>query len=534
MDKLLEFFETLFLYIIYPRTEDRDRRLELRRIWRELRYMKLDYIDQHGKKVVSEYASKQYSLYKLISTLRKTLQLPAQRQELLQETNLLEYLVLQQCDPQVRRGLNGFSYESLLDRIKHASDRGAAWKSVEREWVEIVSHISDLAQHKLNNDFFQLELMYGLMEFDFVSLFKLFDSSFIENQTQQIPRFGDVSAILLDQYLLDFYFITAYLRVTPNLRMLLINLFEYYNEDESIPLSAVRESIDYIELLFENELSESTHHSLIQLSQQDPTYEPETASVSHNYVEEVQKKLIKRYENSRDLVKRELAEVELKDSIGDLLSGHDLVELQGYTRDNEELFLDLGLNGFLYTLPLQVVKTFYLSVFSKGLLGSLRKIYEDGNYENRDFQQGYDEALRQFSAVANRIDHFETQLQQQNGTSLEGMQKMARFGGSSLQNFEVIETFLNDVNRKAEKILDCTGKSAEELHRRIGAIIGDHRSANPKFISNIRVIGGDRNRDILMRVEQAYQGLGLLLKIMRSYTVIGEVPLSDATRERSA
>ena len=124
MDKLLEFFETLFLYIIYPRTEDRDRRLELRRIWRELRYMKLDYIDQHGKKVVSEYASKQYSLYKLISTLRKTLQLPAQRQELLQETNLLEYLVLQQCDPQVRRGLNGFSYESLLDRIKHASDRG--------------------------------------------------------------------------------------------------------------------------------------------------------------------------------------------------------------------------------------------------------------------------------------------------------------------------------------------------------------------------------------------------------------------------
>lgn len=520
--------------MIYPKTEDRDRRLELRRIWRELRYMKLDYIDQHGKKVVSEYASKQFSLYKIIGTLRKTLQLPAQRQELLQESDLLEYLVLHQCDPQVRRGLNGFSYESLLDRVTHASDRHAVWKSVEREWVEIVRQISGLAQQKLNNDLFQLELLYGLMEFDFVSLFKLFDSSFIEGQTQQIPRFSDVSGTLLEQYLLDFYFITAHLRVTPNLRMLLINLFEYYNEEESGPLSAVRESIDYIELLFENELSESTHRSLIQLNQQDPDYEPEAASVSHNYVEEVQAKLRKRYENSRDRVKRELAEAELKGSIGDLLSGHALVDLHGYSRDNEELFLDLGLNGFLYTLPLQVVKTYYLSIFSKGLLGSLRKIYEDGNYEDREFQQGYGEALRQFSAVTNRIDHFETQLQQQRGVSIESMLKMARLGGSSMQNFEVIESYLQDVNRKAVRILDCIGKSAEELHRRIGAIIGDHRSAHPRFISNVRIIGGDRNRDILMRVDQAYHELGLLLKIMRGYTVIGEVPLSNTTRERSA
>jgi hypothetical protein len=421
-----------------------------------------------------------------------------------------------------------------LDRIKHAPDRDAAWKSIERDWVEIVSHISGLAQQKLNNDLLQLELLYGLMEFDFVTLFKLFDSSFVEGQSQQIPRFSDVSAALLEQYLLDFYFITAHLRVTPNLRMLLINLFEYYNEGEASPLSAVRESIDYVELLFENELSESTHRSLIQLSQQDPDYEPEAASVRHNYVEEVQIRLRKRFENSRDLVKRELAEVQLKDSIGDLLSGHALVDLHGYTRDNEELFLDLGLNGFLYTLPLQVVKTYYLSIFSKGLLGSLRKIYEDGNYENSEFQQGYGEALRQFSAVASRIDHFETQLQQQSGASMESMLKMARLGGSSLQNFEVIESFLNDVNRKAVKILDCTGKSAEELHRRIGAIIGDHRSANPNFVSNIRVIGGDRNRDILMRMDQAYQELGLLLKIMRSYTVIGEVPVLDTARERSA
>ncbi|MFO7730227.1 MAG: hypothetical protein R6V86_05635, partial [Spirochaetia bacterium] len=154
--------------------------------------------------------------------------------------------------------------------------------------------------------------------------------------------------------------------------------------------------------------------------------------------------------------------------------------------------------------------------------------------ENSEFQKGYGEALRQFSAVAGRIEHFETQLQQQSGASMDSMMKMARLGGSSVQNFEVIETFLNDMNRKAVRILDYTGKSAEELHRRIGAIIGDHRSAHPKFLSNIRIIGGDRNRDILMRVDQAYHELGLLLKIMRSYTVIGEVPLTNTTRERSA
>lgn len=534
MDKLIEIIETLFLYILYPSSEERARQLDLRKIWKELRYLKLGYTDLHGKKIFSSYASKLYALYKLVCTLRSTLQLPARRQELLQESDLLEYLVLQQLEPQVRRQLNSFSYEFLLERITHAVDQEAAWKAVHREWTEFTRRISELQHRKFGNDLYQLELLYGLLEFDFVSLLKVFDPTFVKEQSQQIPRFTDVAADLVDQYLLDFYYIAARLRINSNVRMVLNSLDSYYNDDSEEKTTSIRESLDYIELLFENELSESTLRSLIQLIHQDPEFEPEASCNTHDYITEVHSKLSKRFESSRDRVKRELTDSSLKGRIDELLTEHSLIGLYGYTRDNEEVFHQLGLSGFLYILPLEVLKTYYQLVFSKGALGSLRKVHEDGYYEASEFQQALGEAIRRFTDVSRQLEQFEAQLLNKNGVSIDSIVEMARLNGNSIKNFEVIEKYVNEINRQAVKILEYAGNSAEDLHRRIGAVIGDHRASKPRFITNIRVIGGDRNRDILQRIGDAYHGLENLLKIIRSYTVIGEIQTQEHKKEKSA
>ena len=100
---------------------------------------------------------------------------------------------------------------------------------------------------------------------------------------------------------------------------------------------------------------------------------------------------------------------------------------------------------------------------------------------------------------------------------------MARTNGSAVQNFEVIEKFLREINRTAVTILQQAGKAAEELHRKIGAVVGDHRSTKPKFITNIRVIGGDRNGDIIIRLQQAYRDMEVFLRIVRAYAVIDDI-----------
>lgn len=523
MDKIIEFFETILLYVLYPKAEDRARQYELRRIWRELRYLKLGYTDMHGKRVFSSYASKLYSLYKLVATLRKTLQLPSRRQELLQEADLIEYLVLHQLEPQTRRQLNGFSYDALMDRIKHSSNQAVAWKAVEREWLEFSRQLSELKSRKLSEDLFQLELLYALMEFDFESLLKVFDPAIVKDYPQQVPKFTDVASSVVDQYLRDFYFIIARFKVTPNTRGLLSHLFEYYHEEDAEQITALRESIDYIELLFENELSESTLRALLQLIHQDPELHPETATCSRDYVEQVHTRLSKRFANNRERVKRDLTEARMLQTAEELLAGYPLEELYGYVREYEEPLHQLGLSGFLYTLPLRALKSYCKSVFSKGLLGSLRKVQEDGFYEDGDFQRSFGDSIRHFADVINKIDLFESRLQKQNGLSVEHILDMARTSGRSLQNFEIIEKFLQDVNRAAVKILQAAGKAAEELHRKLGAVIGDHRSTKPKFITNIRVIGGDRNRDIILRLQQAYQDLEVILRLVRAYTVIDDI-----------
>ena len=523
MDKLLEFFETIILYVLYPKAEVRARQYELRKTWRELRYLKLGYTDIHGKKVFSSYASKLYALYKLIATVRTILQLPARRQELLQEADLLEYLVLQQLESQTRRQLNGFSYEALLERITHAADRKAAWKAVEREWVEFSRQISELKNRKTTAELFQIELFYGLLEFDYYSLLKVFDPAFVKDQPQQVPKFNDVSAVLVDQYLCDFYYLIAHFKVTPNTRTMLAHLYGYYQEEDAEQTAALRESVDYIELLFENELSESTLRSLLQIIHQDPEFLPDAARCGNDYIDEVYTRLGKRFACSRERVNRDMADARMQPAVAQLMEGYPLEELYGYTRANEEAFHQMGLSGFLYTLPLGGLKSYYKSIFSKGIVGSLRKVHEDGFFESSDFQCGLGESIRRFTDIINRIDLFEAQLYKQNGVTLDQVIEMARISGNSVQNYQIIEKYVEDMNRGAVALLQYSGKAAEGLHRQLGAVIGDHRSTKPKFISNIRVIGGDRNRDIIMRLQKAYQDLEALLKILRAYTVIDDI-----------
>lgn len=527
MDKIVEFFETIILYVLYPKAEVRSRQYELRKIWRELRYLKLGYTDIQGKKVFSSYASKLYSLYKLVATARTILQLPARRQELLQEADLLEYLVLQQLEPQTRRQLNGFSYEALLDRISHAPDQAAAWKAVEREWVEFSRQVSELKSRKTTEELFQIELFYALLEFDYNSLLKSFDPAFVADQPQQVPRFNDVAAGVVDQYLCDFYYIIARFNVTPDTRTILSQVYAYNHEEDGEQMAALRESVDYIELLFENELSESTLRSLLQIIHQNPEFLPEAAACGHDYIGEVHTWLEKRFIRSRERVNRDMTDARMQPAVAQLMEGHPLEELQGYTHANEEPFHQMGLSGFLYTLPLRGLKSYYKSIFSKGTLGSLRKVHEDGYYENSDFQRGLGESIRRFTDLISRIDLFESQLHKQNGVTLEKVIDMARLSGSSVQNYQIIEKYVDDTNRAAAALLQYAGKSAEGLHRQIGAVIGDHRSTKPKFITNIRVIGGDRNRDIIMRLQQAYQDLEVLLKILRAYTVIDDIKAQE-------
>jgi hypothetical protein len=133
--------------------------------------------------------------------------------------------------------------------------------------------------------------------------------------------------------------------------------------------------------------------------------------------------------------------------------------------------------------------------------------------------------LYQCERSGGRIVEFEEQLRGNGRVSLVAMKRYIE----EMRRGKDIGTFLNRlvdaVNDKAQEIVrDETGLFAM-LGEALGDLITDFKRSSPDLITNIRMLGGGRNREILTQIQGGRERIMILVKIMRNFTYV-KTPLA--------
>jgi hypothetical protein len=87
-----------------------------------------------------------------------------------------------------------------------------------------------------------------------------------------------------------------------------------------------------------------------------------------------------------------------------------------------------------------------------------------------------------------------------------------------------IGSFLNrlvdTINDKAREIVEDETGLFSMLGEALGDLIADFKRSSPDLITNIRTLGGGRNREILAQIQGGRERIAILVKIMRNFTYV--------------
>lgn len=520
MGKLIEVLQKLILFLMYPSAEERTRHLELRKIYQELRYLKLSYTDISGKHIQPEFADKVFQLYDLMQTLRKTLKLPRHRGELLKMSDLLEYIVVQELDRNTQKQIEGINPENFQRLLRASSNQEQTLMDFEALWRNISHQISELHETRLNQDLFQIEVLYALIEYDFDLLLRKFNPLYQPSRKGERSQFKECPKEELEQELLDLYFIVGALRIDQRLRRLVEQLYAYFNdrgeESEHRP-EGLGELLDKAELIFENELSAGTLSTVFKLMHQDPEFESEKMKIEGDYVDDVWNIIRYRYQTSVALIHRTILDEQSLQKMDRFFSGESLLELSSYNRESDTLFESAGMHGYLFILPLKLIKTYQRQFLERRLLNPLLKINHEGIFTEGEVKTSFQSAIEEVSEISAAMREFESSISRNNVAAVAGM--IDGNGPSEKRGvkLEELEQHRDTVDGEALQLMEYSKKALEKLNHSMRIIIEEYHSLHPQIVANIKVIGGNMSGEMRGFLEEAQQVHSALVDVLDSY-----------------
>ena len=505
MEKLIEVIQKVIYFFLYPLPEDRSRHVELRRVYQELRYLKLSYTDALGRHIHPDFAAKVYELWVLIESLDKLLNLPHQRGELFQSDDLLEYLLVRQLDESFRERLDGINPGNLLSRIQNSPDGELALQQIESEWKDITHFISELHDTALHQNLFQLEILYALTEYDFKKLLSKFDPMFERKKKSSTPRFRECGRESAEQDLLDLYYIMGGLKLDHGARKLIQQTAVYYSgekdhekdhEKDRVPdLQKQNEILDHIGLLLENDLSEATFGALLKLLHQDPAFSQECMKRERDYIDDVWQFVHRRYQNSIIFVQREQLDARNTEKLTDFFPEELVEQVPFYNREADNLFSAVGLHGFLYGMPLSIIKTYQRHILAGEPLAMLMKFNYDGIFNDMGFKNSFQTIVEKAGEIGDYIVNFEKNI-----SVAEMFDETGSVSGPASKAAE-LEKYRDELDGEAQRIIELTKEVLDTLNHHIMILMEDYRMLHPRIITNIKIIGGSRNRDMFKTIE---------------------------------
>jgi hypothetical protein len=522
MDALLELIDTLIAYLLYGSKEELIKHKRLRTMRREMGFEQAKYVDKRGRRVNPRFASKLLQLYRVVESLNDLLSIKREAsEELLADERLRDFLVLRRLPEESREDHLRFGYAQMQEKSGElAGDEEKTWKALEKDFKSFKERFKEANFLGFNEGMRQVERFASLLDFDFESCLGQFDAAQVGIGISANPTFSAIAADQVKKELLDLYFVMGKLEISSQLRTNLEYLLEFNRKESEQNRKILRENLDALALIMETELTAGILKTMLCILDFDPYLEPKCMEGGQNYLRAFLTKLDERFALNKERLQRNLLDEKLKLKIDKVFEGEALASTSPYDQEREKLLVEKGFPVFSYRQALRILKTYFTRSFTKGFYGSLKKVAQEGYFENRDFKTRYLDTLQRVEGCGEAVEGFLKSLSGRNSITMEDVVKILRKTSISDSERLTVKRFVKEANHRARQVVEENTRYLNDLLNSVGSIMEDYRAKNPRFVSNLRVIAGERSDDVMRKIEEGSTVLLHLVEIMKNYAVI--------------
>ncbi|MCX7023225.1 MAG: DUF5312 family protein [Spirochaetes bacterium] len=513
-------------------SHDTIRKAEIRKLQKRLEQLKPPYYRIRGSLVLPGFAQAVYSFALALRPLVELVHKTVANADLRVSQKYYDYLIDCNLPPEEQDRKKYFSYDDLRGRVERAIRTDEEFDAISAEFKRFADLLSSLnSASGINGELVEMDRFIEICKYDWERVLGFFDPGINMDDSRRKPDFQPSEGGQLLAELMDVYYLLADFSFDPPLGGNVLRILERHSsnsagEDQRRKIDKIFAALNKV---LAYRLDREILLSLIRILKDDPLYEPVVTRERRDFVDLYRKRLSVRFDQDRERVRRELHENAIASDIVGLFGDMEILQADSYDEETDAFLRKETPYGFTHVKPLRILKTFVFSIFEPKLKEPIKKILVEGYFDDKVFQNNLANILFQCERTVPRIVDFEDQFSgtgRMTASALRRYVEELRHGKDVLQ---ILQRLVDGTNERVRDICEDEAGLYKMLSDAIADLVKDYRRSSPDLVTNIRSMGGARNKEIMGQVIEGKRLMDLLVHVMKNFMDVnppGEAPVA--------
>jgi len=510
---IMEFFMQLF------GLDDTHR--EMKRVFAPIAHFKPPYYRLKNNTVMPGFAQDLYLFSQALKPLMDLADRTLAHPDLRVSRHYFDYLVEADLPPAELERKESFFYDGMKLRVENAVKADQEQEAIGRDFQRFLKDVESLAAGPLNSELADVERFIEICRHDWERVLGFFDPGVSLEESKYKPDFQPCDGDQLLPELIDINYLLAGFFFSPQLMRKVMRVFDRYAPANAASQAGRIEKIfGTLNKVLQYRLSNESLMALIRLIKRDSLYQADLRRPRIDYVSQYKQRLVTQYERDRERLLRERHENAVSKDIKDLLVGIEVVPVDAYEEENDSYLRRETPHGFTHIKPLGILKTFVTGIFDQQIKETVKKILVEGYFDNKGFQNNLANILYQCDRTLGRITSFEEGLRSNSRVSMGAVRRYVEEMRHGKDIMPFLEKLVEEINLKAREICEDETGLFEMLGTTMGELLVDYRRPSPDLVTNIRTLGGVRNKEYLASLTDGRKKIETFVRIMRNFAFI--------------
>ena len=509
-----------------------DTRQEMKRIYAPIAHFKPPYYRFKNNIVMSGFAQDLFLFSQALKPLMDLADRTLAHPDLRVSRRFFDYLVEADLPPSELERKESFFYDGMKLRIDNAVRPDQEQEAIGRDFQRFLRDVEGLVTGPLNTELADVERFIDICRHDWERVLGFFDPGVSLEDPKYKPDFQSCDGELILPELIDINYLLNGFYFTPQLLRKVMGVFERYAPASAASQAArIEKMFSILNKVLQYRLSKDSLMALIRLIKRDSLFQPDLRRELVDYVDQYKQRLVTQYERDRERLLRERHETAVSKDIKDLLAGIDPVILDMYDEENDAYLRRETPHGFTHIKPLGILKTFVVGIFDNQIKETVKSILVEGYFDNKTFQNNLANILYQCDRTMGRIMAFEDGLRSNGRVSMVAVRRYVEEMRHGKDIMSFLDKLVEEINYKAREICEDETGLFEMLGMTMNEILADFRKSSPELITNIRTLGGVRNREYMTALAEGRRKLDTFVRIMRNFAFVKTPAIAPAAPE---
>ncbi len=423
---------------------------------------------------------------------------------------------------------NKFSYQGISRVIADFESVRLAEDAVKRSVNEYLSMIEKTSIEAANKIYTNLIYIKNLTDFDFIQFFKRFDSQFNPGIS---PAFNDISGEALLPYLsqleenllqidlsMDNVLVFKTLSDVANYLSILsvpsANAEETEKENDA-PISAAEKLENELIICFDSLkdiLSKNYFTLLLQLIKEDPGYLPAFIHTRYDLYKIYWDTFDQRTDFIAKYILKEKKLKKIESLVKKIFASIKWVGI--YSIEQSKKIEEMDTIGFIYCYHLGIINTFLMNLYDESIKSILNLTVTNGLFIEKYFQKTVSDTFYTMEKFEEKIRDFNFDM---NSDGVAGKKIVNLMSKKDINPAEIKKTLERNVayaNTKAKELFEEFFPNFIIITDIITKLYNDIDTKPPKYIRNIRTIGGLKNPKYLNALMRSHESLNSIRELI--------------------